>query len=100
MSEHEQARPGVDPRIPSPARLYDPYLGGTEHYAADREASARLREHMPDLEDAARANRGFLQRAVRHLADLGIRQFLSPRRPPPTGRAPPDRTPTGRVPSS
>ena len=76
MSEHEQAPPGVDPRIPSPARMYDLFLGGTEHYAADRQAAARLREHMPDLEDAAWANRGFLQRAVRHLADHGIRQFL------------------------
>ncbi|XVQ14665.1 SAM-dependent methyltransferase [Spirillospora sp. CA-255316] len=76
MSDIEQAPPGVDPTIPTPARLYDHYLGGKDNYAADRAAAARLREQMPELEDAAWANRGFLQRAVRDLADRGIRQFL------------------------
>lgn len=67
---------GVDPTIPSPARLYDAYLGGTANFPADREAAESIRERMPELEDAAWANRGFLQRAAGWLAHNGVRQFL------------------------
>lgn len=68
---------GVDPAKPSPARLYDYYLGGTHNYAADRAAAERIRAILPDLEDAAWANRSFHQRATRWLADsCGIRQFI------------------------
>ncbi|MFF5262353.1 SAM-dependent methyltransferase [Actinomadura viridis] len=76
MSGTDQAPPGVDPHVPSAARLYDLYLGGKDNFAADRAAARRLREDLPELEDAAWANRGFLQRAVRYLATRGIRQFL------------------------
>ncbi len=33
----EHVRPGVDASRPSPARLYDCYLGGTHNLAVDRE---------------------------------------------------------------
>ncbi|HUL24229.1 MAG TPA: SAM-dependent methyltransferase [Streptosporangiaceae bacterium] len=68
--------PGVDPTIPSPARLYDYYLGGTHNFPADRAAAKRIIAAMPDLPDAAWANRSFHQRAARWLAERGIRQFL------------------------
>jgi hypothetical protein len=68
--------PGVDPTVPSPARLYDFYLGGSHNFPADRAAAERIISAMPDLPDAAWANRSFHQRAARWLAEQGIRQFL------------------------
>ncbi|MEV8482793.1 SAM-dependent methyltransferase [Streptomyces sp. NPDC052095] len=67
---------GFDPNTPSVARLYDYYLGGKDNFPADREAAEELLKVAPELRAAARANRSFLGRAVRHLARAGIRQFL------------------------
>jgi SAM-dependent methyltransferase len=61
---------------PTPAGMYDYYLGGTTNTVADRAAAEQVRGRMPELYDAAWANRGFLQRAVRWLANQGIRQFM------------------------
>lgn len=55
MSEH--APPGADVTVPSPARMYGCFLGGGENYESDREAVEAVRAAMPDLEDAAGANR-------------------------------------------
>ncbi|MFB4305292.1 SAM-dependent methyltransferase [Actinomadura sp. GTD37] len=85
MSDIEQAPPGVDSTVPSPARMYDYILGGSANYEVDREAVKTVRAHMPDLEDAAWANRGFLQRSVRWLAEQGVRQFIDVGAGLPTG---------------
>ena len=69
-------RPGVDPSMTSPARMYDRYLGGTANFQADRDAVDRILELVPEIRDAAWANRGFLQRAVRWMAERDIRQFI------------------------
>lgn len=61
---------------PSMARMYDYYLGGTHHREVDRLAGDRMLAAIPTMRDIARANRAFLGRAVRHLAGLGVRQFL------------------------
>jgi hypothetical protein len=66
----------VDSSIPNVARMYDYYLGGYHNFAADREAAEKILAIFPDTPAAARTNRRFLQRAVRHLADAGVRQFL------------------------
>ncbi len=77
MTEVEQAPPGVDPTTPTPARLYDYYLGGTNNFAIDRKVAEQLRLSLPELTDAAWANRGFHQRAARWMAaEHGIRQFI------------------------
>lgn len=76
MSDTEQAAPGVDASKPSPARMYDYYLGGTTNFQVDRDAVSRILELVPEIKDAAWANRGFLQRAVRWMAQRGIRQFI------------------------
>ncbi|TDC95716.1 SAM-dependent methyltransferase [Actinomadura sp. 7K507] len=76
MSDIEEAPPGVDITVPSPARLYDYYLGGTDNYEVDRQAAESIRAQMPELEDAAWANRGFLQRSTKWLAEQGVRQFI------------------------
>ncbi len=61
---------------PSPARIYDYHLGGAHNFAADRQAAEQIAAIMPELPLIMRANRAFLYRAVRYLADAGIRQFL------------------------
>ena len=80
MTNDDNAEPavpeGVDITKPSPARLYDYYLGGRHNFPVDREAAERIRAAMPDLEDAAWANRGFHQRAAIWMAAQGIRQFI------------------------
>jgi hypothetical protein len=77
MTEAERVPPGVDPTRPSPARLYDYYLGGSDNFPADREAAETIRARMPELADAAWANRAFHQRAAVWMAgSQGIGQFI------------------------
>jgi len=59
------------------ARVYDFYLGGTDHFAVDRETGLKAMQSWPAVRTAVRENRAFLGRAVRYLAgEAGIRQFL------------------------
>lgn len=60
-----------------PARVYDYWLGGKNHYLPDRQAADEVTRHYPLAAVAARANRAFGGRAVRYaLGGAGIRQFL------------------------
>ena len=66
-----------DPSVPQSARVYDAWLGGKDHYGADRDVAARVAEARPQVVTAARANRRLLARAVRYLAQChGVSQFL------------------------
>lgn len=65
-----------DVGTPSPARMYDYYLGGKDNFPADREAAEKALSSVPCGREIAWANRQFLVRAVRYLADNGIDQFL------------------------
>ncbi|MFD1939198.1 SAM-dependent methyltransferase [Nonomuraea mangrovi] len=76
MAELERVPPGVDPTVPSSARVYDYLLGGKDHLAIDRAVAEALLAVAPDTRLVARANRIFLARAVRHLAEQGVRQFI------------------------
>src|SRR5256885_15351453 len=68
---------GVDPTRPSIARVYDYWLGGTHNLAADRELGSRMETLDPRIPAACRANRAFLGRAVRFLAEQAdIRQVI------------------------
>lgn len=67
---------GLDLDRPNVARVYDFYLGGTTNYAMDRQFGEQVLADFPMLRPIARANRLFLQRAVRHLSGLGITQFV------------------------
>lgn len=59
------------------ARIYDYIIGGKDHYPADREAGDAMVREWPALPVHMRANRDFMIRVVRHLAEqAGIRQFL------------------------
>ena len=69
--------PEIDAAKPHPARIYDYFIGGKNHFAVDRETAAEVLRHSPAAHIAARENRAFLGRAVRYLtAEAGIRQFL------------------------
>jgi SAM-dependent methyltransferase len=67
----------LDPSRPHPARVYDYYLGGTDHFEVDRETGERAMQSWRAVRTAVRENRAFLGRAVRYLAaEAGLRQFL------------------------
>jgi S-adenosyl methyltransferase len=67
----------IDTSKPHPARMYDAFLGGRDNYAADREAVRQILRDFPEVRAIARANRAFMQRAVRFLAgEAGVRQFI------------------------
>jgi S-adenosyl methyltransferase len=69
--------PRFDPSVPHPARIYAYWLGGKDHYRADRQAAEEVIRRRPQVVAGARANRAFLARAVRYLAGgCGIRQFI------------------------
>jgi hypothetical protein len=76
MTEAEQVPPGVDPGIPSPARIYDYLLGGENNFPADRAAAEQIMQAVPEIRDAAWSNRGFHQRAAKWIAERGVRQFI------------------------
>ncbi|MDI2129823.1 SAM-dependent methyltransferase [Yinghuangia seranimata] len=85
MSEPEQdgadvaaewAPTGIDVSKPSIARVYDAVLGGKDNFAVDRVIAQQSQDIVPEIGDVARFNRAILGRAVRAMANAGIRQFL------------------------
>ncbi len=66
----------VDTGLPSAARLYDYLLGGGHNFAADRALAEKFLKAQPNARTIARLNRAFLRRAVLHLIERGVRQFL------------------------
>lgn len=75
-SEAEQAPARIDTSRPHPARVYDWWLGGKDNYPVDEELARRILAVDGTVLRGARANRRFMQRAVRTAAEAGIRQFL------------------------
>src|SRR6266516_2391674 len=79
MSGPESVDPGLqfDASMPHSARIYSYWLGGKDHYPADRQAAEEVIRRRPQVVAGARANRAFLARVVRYLAaGCGVRQFL------------------------
>jgi SAM-dependent methyltransferase len=66
----------IDISMPSVARMYDYYLGGSRNFEVDREAARRAMEFVPGLPKIMQAKRAFTRRAVRYAAGEGITQFL------------------------
>lgn len=67
----------LDALVPHPARRYSYWLGGKDHFAADRASGDAIAAMYPSVVTTARENRRFMQRAVTFLAgECGIRQFL------------------------
>ena len=81
--------PGIDTGKANGARVYDWWLGGDHNFRADQDAARAMIAVEPNARAIARANRAFLGRAVRFLAEAG-REDPScdawsggrPRRPP------------------
>jgi hypothetical protein len=68
---------GFDPMHPNIARMYDYWLDGKDHFAADREAADAITKAAPTTPVMVKANRAFLGRVVSYLArEAGIDQFL------------------------
>ncbi|MFF3176618.1 SAM-dependent methyltransferase [Streptomyces sp. NPDC057900] len=74
MNENTLSAP--HPVSAHPARVYNVWLGGKDHYVVDQEAAELAAQANPTIVPSVRANRAFLGRAVRLLTDLGVRQFL------------------------
>ncbi len=67
----------IDTENAHSARIYDYILGGKDYYPADKEAGDAMSREWPALPVHMRANRDFMNRAVRWLAqEAGMRQFL------------------------
>ncbi|OXY89408.1 SAM-dependent methyltransferase [Streptomyces diastatochromogenes] len=66
----------IDTSRPHPARIYDYLLGGKDNYEVDRRAGDELAAAAPEVRIGLRANRAFLQRAVRYVVGSGVRQIL------------------------
>ncbi len=80
---------GLDTSVAHPARVYDYWLGGKDNFAADRVAAERVLAVAPGLRFRVRANRAFLGRATRYLADEAASASFSTSAPgfrPPTTR--------------
>jgi hypothetical protein len=69
--------PDINTNVAHPARVYDYWLGGKDNFPADRALAELMIQAIPNMRGLAAANRAFLRRAVRYLAEeAGVRQFL------------------------
>ena len=67
---------GINVELPSAARVYDYLLGGGHNFAADRAVGQKVLAALPNGRQIASSNRAFLRRAVLHMVDQGVTQFL------------------------
>lgn len=69
--------PGIDPTVPSTARVYDALLGGRDHFKPDREAADVFLSLVPHAREAALVNRDAFVRGVQYMVrEAGIDQIL------------------------
>jgi SAM-dependent methyltransferase len=69
--------PELNTNVPQSARVYDYWLGGKDHFPADRALGEAIAGQLPTIRTQVRGQRAFLGRAVRYLArDAGVRQYL------------------------
>lgn len=68
--------PDFDPAVPSIARIWDYWLGGSDYFPADVEAAEYIKRINPHAGEVAKQERLFLGRAVTYAASQGIAQFL------------------------
>jgi DNA-binding SARP family transcriptional activator/O-methyltransferase involved in polyketide biosynthesis len=76
VQENRAIIAGADVTVVSAARAYDYLLGGEDNFEVDRQSVARVLAVASDARESAHDNRRFLRRAVRLLAERGIRQFI------------------------
>src|SRR5215469_12644706 len=72
-----QGPPTFDASVPHPSRMWNYWLGGKDHFAADREAADEAARAIRLMPSTAQATRRFGAETVRELAvSHGISQFL------------------------
>src|SRR5947209_13636034 len=76
MAQTSQVPAGVDPSVPTPARIYDYMLRGEHYLDVDARAAQRILTAVPEIQDCAWSNRGFHQRAAKWIAQQGVTQFV------------------------
>ncbi|MGW6302930.1 SAM-dependent methyltransferase [Streptomyces niveus] len=76
MGQNAFRAEGIDTSRPHPARIYDYLLDGKDNYEVDQLAGDQLAAAAPEVRIGVRANRAFLQRAVRYVVGSGVRQIL------------------------
>ena len=67
---------GIDTSKANPARVYDYWLGGSHNFRSDQDLARAIIAVEPNVRNVARANRAFLNRAVRFMSQGGVRQFI------------------------
>jgi S-adenosyl methyltransferase len=74
--ERVAAGSALDPTVPSPARVWNYWVGGKDHFEADRVLAEKFGQVVPGMPLIARLTRQFLTDTVSTVAARGIRQFL------------------------
>jgi O-methyltransferase involved in polyketide biosynthesis len=75
-ADQRASTPPFGTKAPNIARVYNYWLGGKDHHAADQKAAESVLADFPEVALVARANREFVTRAVRHIAEQGVHQFI------------------------
>ena len=76
MNERSSSLTNISLDKPSPARMYDYFLGGHHNFAIDRIAADEMIRAYADFPLLMRVGRAFLGRAVQFFTEQGIEQFL------------------------
>ena len=76
QEEHVAAGLALDPTVPNPARIWNFWVGGKDHFEADRALAEQYGQVVPKMPLIARLTRRFIADTVSRLAADGIRQFL------------------------
>ena len=77
----------MESSTPSTARVHDALPDGTHHVEVDRALRDEVLRTAPELRQVAQATRAWQTRVVRHLAGLGLTQFLDVGSGPPAREA-------------
>ncbi|MFF0200534.1 SAM-dependent methyltransferase [Streptomyces sp. NPDC005017] len=76
-SEGPEGAARLNTTVAHNARVWNYWIGGKDNYEVDQRVGAQVAGMFPVIRDVARADRDFLGRAVRFLAEeRGVRQFL------------------------
>lgn len=74
-SQRPSAR--VSASTPSVARMNDYFVGGKDNFAVDRDIAEQVLALAPEAKAMGEYVQAFRERAVRHLAEQGVRQFVN-----------------------
>jgi len=76
QEQHVAAGLALDPTVPNPARIWNFWVGGKDHFEADRALAEQFGQVVPKMPLIARLTRQLIADTVSKLAADGIRQFL------------------------